>query len=229
MWGTLWEELVRGGTAPGRRFGLMALALVAALDSAAAGSALSYRTEERDYKVWGADAAALVAYLENHPFRGDKHAAIANVRPHYDLSVETRETAAGCRVASARLDIRFVMTLPRAMEKDKLSKPTRGNFNSLRNFLKRHESVHRGYYLTCARRFLAKVRKLPAEGSCWSLKWEASRLLDKEDAACDRLHDAFDRRQAEPLWNLALFRQAEREGRRQRSGVLRAFADPLTD
>jgi len=168
---------------------------------------ISQTTEIRDYRVYGTTPRELVSYMRARPFAGDNGPALANIRPRYSLKIETGMHRGQCRIRSVHLSIRFVMSLPRAMDRRRFKRGTAGAWRSFRAFTLRHESVHRRYYLTCARRFLQKARRLTASG-CFGMQWKAQSLLDREDRACNRLHDAFDRRDFPRVARMALFRRA---------------------
>lgn len=165
-------------------------------------------TVTKDYRVRGATERSLVAYMKQRPFPGDRGPAMANIRPRYSLDLETVERSGTCRISRIALSIRFVMTLPRAVDADRFSASTRRNWNRFRAFAKRHEEVHRRIYLGCARRFIATARRQSHDGACFGLRLHVRRLLREQERNCDRLHDAFDRRDLQRLRQLTLFRQA---------------------
>lgn len=189
----------------------------------AAHAEISARTIERDYRVRGLNARTLVSYMRRRPFAGDNGPAMANIRPRYDLKVETaagegraRDTrkaarARGCRVDKVSLSIRFTMTLPHAVQESRLDHRTKRAWRSFRSFTRRHEETHRRIYLRCARGFLRKAAAMSSQNSCYRLKREVRRLLDREDKACNRLHDAFDRRDFPRVRHMPLFRLARQE------------------
>ena len=186
---------------------------------------LTQRTEIRDYRVYGKTPAELVRYMKRRPFRGDNGPAMANIRPKYGLKLKTLSTRAvkgakrsGCKVASISLDIRFVMTLPKAMQSAKQSSNTRHAWRSFRSFAKRHEEQHRRIYMGCAKSFLGKARKMTGR-SCAHVKQQVNKLLKKEEKACDKKHLAFDRRDFPRVPNLALFRKAKLEKARKRQAL----------
>ncbi len=172
---------------------------------------ISARTVERDYRVRGHDAPALVRFMRRRPFAGDNGPAMANIRPRYDLRITTRPgarrrgKAAACQVGSLKLSIRFTMTLPRAVHEPRFDRRTRRAWRHFTRFARRHEEVHRRIYLTCARRFLREAARLSSERSCSRLRRDVRRLLRDRDRACNRQHDAFDRRDFPRLKHMALF------------------------
>lgn len=180
------------------------------------------RLVNRDYRVYGDTERALVAFMKSRPFRGDHGPALANIRPHYTLKASVGNQGPACRVEALDLSIRFVLTLPRAMDADRFSARTRRVWSSFRAFTKRHEDTHRRIYLGCARRFLYMAWRLSDPHSCGALKRRVRSLLRQQERACDRLHDAFDRRELPRLRQLALFRMARLRGDTRRGAAPRS-------
>lgn len=169
---------------------------------------LTHSTVPRDYRVYGNTPKDLVRYMRVRPFRGDNGPTVANIRPKYSLKLDTRRSAGRCSVGSVKLDIRFTMTLPRAMNSSRFDPNTRYAWRAFRAFLQRHETYHRRVYIRCARRFMRDARRIAPNRSCSRIVREANRQLRAADRACNRLHDAFDRREAGPLYSQRLFRLA---------------------
>jgi len=176
----------------------------------------------RDYRVHGDTERSLVNSMKARPFRGDKGPAMANVRPKYRLRMETRKDKHVCRIKTLDLSIRFIMTLPRAVNKDRFAPRTRRTWSSFRAFAKRHESVHRRIYMNCARRFLRTARRRSVPGSCSRLRREVNRMLRDQKRDCERLNDAFDRRELSRLRTLSLFRNARLSSHRKPTTDVRA-------
>lgn len=176
----------------------------------------------RDYRVHGNTERSLVNSMKSRPFRGDKGPALANVRPRYRLTTETLKLDRLCRIKTIDLSIRFIMTLPRAVNSDQFNPRTRRAWASFRAFSKRHENVHRGIYMNCARSFLREARRLSVAGSCSALKRRVSRMLRDQKRDCERFNDAFDRRELSRLRALALFRNARLRRRSRPATAVRA-------
>ncbi|MCB1508063.1 MAG: DUF922 domain-containing protein [Hyphomicrobiaceae bacterium] len=172
---------------------------------------LTDRLEERAYRVRGLTARTLVGYMRAYPFPGDYGAAMANIRPRYDLRVETQSHGAECRVRRVDLDIHFVMTLPEAVQEDALGRTARRHWQRFSRFARAHELYHRQIYLGCARRFLRAARRM-REAGCRALERAVRQALSASEEACEAQHLAFDRREAPRLQRLSLFRAARAEG-----------------
>jgi len=195
----------------GWRLRAVAIAVVAialATDSLTALAGVTSTTSHRYYSVSGTSKATLARKIRSNPFRGDGGRAVANIRPKYALNVTTKNVGKTCRVTDVNLNIRFLLTLPRADEKA-MSASTRSLWRGFVSFARRHEERHRAIYLQCARNFAAKAQRLSGS-SCAGLKARAQRLLNAEDRACDRRHAAFDRSERRRLSRQPLFRTARR-------------------
>ena len=170
----------------------------------------------RDYRVRGVSARDLVSYMKSRPFRGDYGPAMANIRPRYLLELKTRQIKRGCAVRSAKVRVRFTVTLPKAVDERRFDARTRRMWRSFRRFTVRHENGHRRIYMRCFRRFERAARRSKSKSSCISLRYDLRRRLRAADKDCDRLHRAFDRREFPRVRNLSLFRQAraQKNGRR---------------
>ncbi|PLX38564.1 MAG: hypothetical protein C0606_10275 [Hyphomicrobiales bacterium] len=189
------------------------IALAAALTLAAGPTAAGIKASlvERDYRVHGRSAKAAVSFMKTRPFRGDYGPAMANIRPKYDLRIETRQKAGRCTVRSLSLRIRFTMTLPRAVHRASFDRRTRRAWDSFRAFTRRHELHHKTIYMGCLNRFVKKARRMSSPRSCASLQREIHRALRAADRQCDVRHKAYDRRDFRRLPNLPLFVKARSE------------------
>ena len=115
-----WGKIARPISATG-----MALVAISALCSAAeAFGRISQTTEIRDYRVYGTTPRELVSYMRARPFAGDNGPALANIRPRYTLKIETGIHRGQCRIRSVHLSIRFIMSLPRAMDRGRFARGT---------------------------------------------------------------------------------------------------------
>lgn len=174
------------------------------LESLAALAGTSSTTSTRYYNVSGTAKSTLARKMRNNPFRGDRGGAVANIRPKYTLKLATKKTANGCGISVANLKVRFILTLPKAKE-SAMAKSTRSSWRSFVSFARRHEQRHRSIYMQCARKFVAKAQRL-SNSSCRRVTAQARKLLQKENAACEKRHSAFDRSERRRLSGLSLFR-----------------------
>lgn len=173
--------------------------------TAEATAGITSSTVTRYYGVGGTSKGSLATKMRSNPFRGDNGGAVANIRPKYALKVSTAPSGGTCRVTDIDLDVRFVMTLPRANE-GAMAPGTRASWRSFVGFARRHEATHRSIYLQCARNFMVKARQFSGAG-CAALQSRVRQLLNAEDRACDRRHAAFDRSERRRLAGQPLFRR----------------------
>ena len=164
---------------------------------------------KRDYLVGGTTARHVVDFMKFRPLRGDRGNAIASIVPSRRLTLATEQRGRSCRVKRIDLDIDFVLTLPKAAQESEMAGGTRSAWRSFVAFAQRHEEQHRRIYVDCARRFVAQARRLRAD-SCGALESEIRGLQNREEAACEARHLAFDRRDRRRLTRLRLFRLADR-------------------
>ncbi len=192
-----------------RPAGLGAVIVVACLLATTADAGVRSTLVKRDYYVSGTTARALVAYMKRVPLRGHRGAALASIIPSYRLDLKTRQRGGTCRVAKVDLHVSFVLTLPRSRHEPQMSRSTRSAWRSFVAFARRHEESHRQIYLSCARNFVSKARRMTA-GNCFTLQRDVRALQRKERLACDRRNAVFDRREYKRLPRLRLFRMAQR-------------------
>jgi predicted secreted Zn-dependent protease len=216
----------------GPAFGRAVFAIVIATSFVAteAGNAdVRSSTDLRAYLVGGTTPASLVSYMRRRPFPGDNGPAVANIRPHYTLSVDTSYADAVCKPTAIDLNIDFVMTLPEAKTPDQFSPWTRSAWSAFVDFARRHEETHRSIYLDCAEDFTAKALQLAAS-SCASLRESIAAAFKAEDRACDRRQRAFDRAQYRLVLGVSLFAGARHAGQKPAPaggfGVSRAMRAP---
>lgn len=185
-------------------------------------------TQTRSYWVGGTTAPALVSYMRSRPFHGSNGAAVANIRPSYNLSISTRPKGSTCS-ASVNLSMNFVMTLPNAKQASGMSSGTRSHWNTFVSYARRHEETHRTIYMDCGRSFLLKAERMTA-ASCGALQGKIRSLLEAEKRACDKRQVAFDRADYGRIFGLGLFQQASYKSRKptvaSASGLSRSIAAP---
>jgi predicted secreted Zn-dependent protease len=161
-------------------------------------------SDTRYYTLRGETLESLARELRSNPIEGDHGAAIANVRPDYDLRIGTREAGGMCRATTVDLHIRFQTILPRANEAG-MSGRTRSYWRTLIAFATRHEAGHRAIYAQCARSLLIRAQRLASRQGCMALQADIRRLFGSAKDACERRQDSYDRREASRLRNLPIF------------------------
>jgi predicted secreted Zn-dependent protease len=172
-------------------------------------------TQTQSYSVGGTTAASLVSYMRSNPFHGSKGDAVANIRPNYALNIATSQNGGTCRASKVTLNIRFVMTLPRARSASAMGSSTRSAWNSFVAFSRRHEETHRSIYVKCGNDFVAKAERMTAS-SCAALQASIRKLLETDKAVCEGRQRAFDRADYGRVASLGLFRMARGSSRASR-------------
>jgi len=172
-------------------------------------------TQTRSYSVGGTTARSLVSYMRSRPFHGSRGDAVANIRPSYALNVATRQSGSVCRASKVTLNIRFVMTLPRAQSTSAMNASTRSAWNAFVAFTRRHEETHRSIYVQCGNNFVAKAERMTAS-NCGALQASIRQLLEREKSACEARQRAFDRSEYRRVAGLSLFRMARGTSRASR-------------
>jgi predicted secreted Zn-dependent protease len=209
--------------------GLAVIFAAGLLHTTGANADVRSSTQTRSYWVGGTTAPALVSYMKSRPFHGSNGAAVANIRPSYNLSIATRPKGSACS-ATVDLRINFVMTLPNAKQASSMSSGTRSHWNTFVSYARRHEETHRSIYMDCGRSFVLKAQRMTA-ASCGTLQGKIRGLLEAEKRACNRRQIAFDRADYGRIFGLGLFKQASYKSRKptvaSASGLSRSIAAPL--
>jgi len=199
------------------------VAIAASLVFAPLGDALagvSSSSQINPYWVGGSTASALISYMRNRPFHGDRGDAVANIRPSYSLSVSGKQAGGSCRAVDVGLKVRFVITIPRARNAGAMSPATLSAWNNFVAFATRHENQHKSIYLQCAGEFVAKAMRMTAP-SCFALSANIRSQFDAAKRACEKRQLAFDRRDYGRVFGLSLFAMASG---RKAARVIRASA-----
>lgn len=123
----------------------------ALITAAAQASGVTSSTQLHDYRVSGTTMSGLVGYMMSHPFPGDEGPALANIRPTYSLAIKTQDQGGVCRPSDVSLNIRFVMTLPKAVDAGSLTGATKVAWYQFVAFARHHEETRRSIYLQCGR------------------------------------------------------------------------------
>jgi predicted secreted Zn-dependent protease len=176
------------------------------LGAAPASAELRYRTTYRENPIRGTTAEELWRYMESHPIIDEDGPALANITHDHKLSVKTERTAGVCRVSSVDFTWHFVITLPKAVDKARMSHAMRAMWHEFTAYLKRHEEHHRTIFIGCGKDFLAEAAKLTARGPCFGLKGKVRSYVDKQYKVCMAKQRAFDRRERQSVNKLALRR-----------------------
>jgi len=164
-------------------------------------------SETHSYRVPGSTAKSVAPYMLRHPYAGDHGGAFANIRPHYSLSVSTKQVGDICRADDIDLKIHFVVTLPEAVDLHRMSGKTRAAWNGFTAFARRHEAWHQASYVNCAKAFVAAAKRQKAD-ACYAVSANVRKMFRQAKRDCEVKQLAFDRQQARVVPGLTLFNMA---------------------
>jgi predicted secreted Zn-dependent protease len=105
---------------------------------------------------------------------------------------------ASCQVQDYRLQLDFVIKLPKIRNEKVLPAADRKRWQQFSGFLKTHEETHRKIWLDCAADLERQVKSIKAK-SCNEADRKANQLWDRIRAACNKKHIAFDAAEQERL------------------------------
>ena len=171
---------------------------------------LRYTTEYRVNPIRGTTPEQLWRFMATHPIIDEDGPALANITHDHKLSVYSEKSGGACRVANIDFTWRFVITLPKAVDRARMSSATGAMWREFTGYLKRHEEHHRTIFIGCGRKFLADAEKITGRRNCFGFKRKISRFVEKKYDACMKKQREFDRQEIQSLANLAL-RQAYRK------------------
>jgi predicted secreted Zn-dependent protease len=171
---------------------------------------LSYTTEYRVNPIRGTSPEQLWRFMATHPIIDEDGPALANITHDYELTVESEKSGGVCRVADIDFSWRFVITLPKAVDKARMSSATHAMWQEFTGYLTRHEEHHRTIFLDCGETFLAEAAKVTSRRSCFGFKRKIRRFIEKRYKACMKIQRAYDRQERRTVANLRLRRAAGR-------------------
>lgn len=171
---------------------------------------LRYTTEYRENPIRGTTPEQLWRSMRARPIIDEDGPAIANITHDHKLVVKSEKSGGSCRSKKIDFTWRFVITLPKAVDKAGMSTNTRRMWREFTTYLKRHEEHHRTIFLGCGRKFLADAAKITGGRSCFGFKRKIRRFIKDKYDACMKKQRAYDRRERSTIANLAL-RRARRQ------------------
>ena len=167
---------------------------------------LRYTTKYSENPIRGTTPEQLWRFMAAHPIIDEDGPALANITHDHTLSVASEKSGRACRVANIDFTWRFVITLPKAVDKAGMSPATGGMWREFTAYLKGHEEHHRTIFLGCGKKFLADAAKITGGRNCFGFKRKISRFIEKKYDACMKKQRAFDRQEKSSVANLALRR-----------------------
>lgn len=117
---------------------------------------------------------------------------------------------AACRIVDYRIDLDFVIRLPRISNEQTLPPADRRLWQQFSAFLRQHEETHRRIWRGCAADVERKVKAINAE-SCADASQKAAQLWEKMQANCDSKHKAFDAAEQQRLMTHPFIRRVFRD------------------
>lgn len=177
--------------APFARLLIRAMAIALTLLPVAAFAAGQEGVTERYYAVHGETLAEMNAVIRANAPRGGLSRGMGVIG--FDRRFKLEADGGGCRVASAMVDAKATLILPKWRAGSEPAKPVAGSWRALERRIRAHEYTH----VSIARRYAglmqARLARLKAAGPCYALGAEANRVIEatlKEHGAAQRAFDA---------------------------------------
>jgi len=178
-----------------RRFSRGAVLLLMALAATAIGAGIAAarphsQTSVKYYTITGPDDRSLDVQMARFgpTHRGGHAYATLSADPTFKGRLVPGRY---CRLEQFRVNVRFVMTLPKLSPRARLSLATRARWHRFASFVRHHEERHRSIWLGCLARGEARARRLRIS-DCGQLDRAVAGVFKQEWAHCEKLHDAFD-------------------------------------
>jgi predicted secreted Zn-dependent protease len=170
-------------------------------------------TKYKTYSVPGKSAQQLFAHMSRYGPHVNGSPALATTAANITHSAKLNRQKR-CRLKNYKMNMSFIITLPKARNQSTMSKSQRKRWNQFSAHAKWHELQHRTIWIKCARHIERKVRKMRAQRTCemaWSI---ARKIANSELEKCDAKHSAFDKRESKRAARLPLIAQAMRPQRK---------------
>ncbi|MEM8646157.1 MAG: DUF922 domain-containing protein [Pseudomonadota bacterium] len=111
----------------------------------------------------------------------------------------------GCRYSSRAV---ITLRLPRIAKSSLKSRSVRRVWSNFDRYIRAHENRHKSIFLSCARRIDKKARAYIRRNGCKNAKLKITQIMVDERLRCNRLNQAYDRRERSRIRALPLIRQA---------------------
>ncbi len=111
----------------------------------------------------------------------------------------------GCRYSSKAV---ITLRLPRLAKSSLKSRSVRRVWRNFDRYIRAHENRHKSIFLSCARRIDKKARRYIRRNGCKNAKVKITQIMVDERLRCNRLNQAYDRRERSRIRALPLIRQA---------------------
>ena len=111
----------------------------------------------------------------------------------------------GCRYSSKAM---ITLRLPRLAKSSLKSRSVRRVWRNFDKYIRAHENRHKSIFLSCAKRIDKKARAYIRRHGCKDAKVKITQIMVDERLRCNRLNQAYDRRERGRIRALPLIRQA---------------------
>ena len=136
-------------------------------------------------------------------------------------SAETRQSGdfvsgKSCKLKNYKISLKFTMRLPKIRNEAALSRKLRNRWRKFYKFVRHHEERHKQIWIGCARDVERRVKALRTP-NCKAADRKANRIFRTIAAACEKKHDAFDRKDQKRLSRHPLIVAAKRVQKRKKT------------
>jgi len=184
------------------------LAIALAWPAAAAG--LSYTTVYRDHAVPGTTPEAVWQYMVMHPIMDpDDGPALANITHEHTLTFTTATGGGACMVRDLSFTWHFVITLPKATDRARMSPATGSLWDEFLAKVTWHEMRRRAIFLDCGKAFVAAAAKITGPAGCEGVERKVRRFVDAQYDLCMKTQRDFGHEDSPLVAKLGLVTAAE--------------------
>lgn len=186
-------------TGPGRRLFALAL-LIAALPALSGYTVKGVEVEKSYYRIYGKNHGELLTSVRRHGPRAGRAYGLGIIDFFPDYQV--RRVDAKCRVTEASVGLRVQLKLPQWHGGTGTPRSVARTARRFERVINAHEMQHVAIAKRYARLMAQRLKKLPAEQSCWALRSrarEAIALLKRQHIAAQRQFDNRTRKQIKRL------------------------------
>ena len=195
----------------GRGWARRIVALAVALGLAAPAAAeLKYTTTFKDHPVSGTTPPALWRYMTAHPIMDpDDGPALANTTHDHKLSFKTATVDGACKVSDLTFTWHFVVTLPKAVDRAKMSAATGAMWQEFLDKVTWHERRRVEIFLDCGKVFVPAAEKMTGPAGCFGVERKVRRFVDAQYDLCMKTQRKFGSEDSPLIWKLPLVKAAE--------------------
>lgn len=184
-------------------------ALLLVVDAAPVAAKPAVTTKVKYYSVPGTSSQALLSYMQRNGPNVNGSRALASASANFRYKADA-VASKGCRLKNFRVSANFVITLPRATQKSKMSSGVRKRWRHFVKHARWHENHHKKIWVGCARKIERVVRSMGGQRSCNAAWAKARSIVKSELNRCDKIHAAFDRKETANAPTIPLIAQALR-------------------